>query len=66
MAKRNKVTIEESVTDLPQENLTIYTEVEKKEDPMAEKVRNLKAKGYNDNQIAAMLMIQKHIVENIK
>ena len=36
------------------------------EDHLGEKVRNLRSKGYNDNQIASMLMIHKHIVENIK
>lgn len=35
-------------------------------DPYAEKVRTLRDKGFNNNQIAAMLMIHKQTVDNIK
>ena len=35
-------------------------------DPNAEKVRTLRDKGFNSNQIAAMLMIHKQTVDNIK
>ena len=37
-----------------------------KEDLLREKVLAFRAKGYNDNQIAAMLMIHKQFVESIK
>ena len=36
------------------------------EDYIADKVRTFKNQGYNDNQIAAMLRIHKHVVEKIK
>lgn len=35
-------------------------------DPLVEKVLDMRGKGYNDNQIASMLMIHKHKIENIK
>ena len=35
-------------------------------DHLRDKVRDFRSKGYNNNQIAAMLMVHKHIVENIK
>lgn len=36
------------------------------EDLLREKILAFKAKGYNDNQIAAMLMIHKEYVQSIK
>ena len=36
------------------------------EDLLREKVLAFKAKGYNDNQIAAMLMVHKQYVESVK
>lgn len=36
------------------------------EDHFADKVRDLRSKGYDDNRIAAMLMIHKEKVQNIK
>ena len=37
-----------------------------KEDLLREKVLAFRAKGYNDNQIAAMLMVHKQYVESVK
>ena len=37
-----------------------------KEDLLRDKVLAFKAKGYNDNQIAAMLMVHKQYVESVK
>ena len=37
-----------------------------KEDPLRDKVLDLRGKGYNDNQIASMLLIHKHKIEEIK
>ena len=37
-----------------------------KEDLLREKILTFRGKGYNDNQIAAMLMVHKHFVESIK
>lgn len=33
--------------------------------PMEDKIKELRAKGFDDNRIAANLMIHKHIVESI-
>ena len=35
-------------------------------DTLAEKVRTFRAKGYNDNQIAAMLMVHSQYVKTVK
>lgn len=35
-------------------------------DPLVDKVRDLRSKGYNDNQIASMMMIQLGQVKDIK
>lgn len=37
-----------------------------KEDLLRDKVLAFRAKGYNDNQIAAMLMVHKQYVESVK
>lgn len=37
-----------------------------REDYLRDKILTFRAKGYNDNQIAAMLMIHKHYVESVK
>lgn len=37
-----------------------------KEDLLREKILSFRGKGYNDNQIAAMLMIHKQYVEKVK
>lgn len=37
-----------------------------KEDLLREKVLSLRGKGYNDNQIAAMLTVHKQFVESVK
>ena len=37
-----------------------------KEDLLREKVLAFRAKGYNDNQIAAMLMVHKEYVQNVQ
>jgi len=65
MAKKNKVTIEETTSSLPVEDLTTYTEVIKTKDPIAEKVIALKNKGFDNNRIAATLMVNRHIVDSI-
>ena len=36
------------------------------EDLLRDKVLAFRAKGYNDNQIAAMLMVHKQFVESVK
>jgi hypothetical protein len=65
MAKKNKITIEESISSLPVEDLTLYTDVVKKVDPIAEKVISFRNKGFDNNRIAALLGIQKSIVDGI-
>ena len=40
--------------------------VVEKKDPIVEKVLDFRGKGYDDNRIAAMLMISKESVQNIK
>ena len=65
MAKKTKVSIEETTSSLPVENLTTYTEVIKTKDPLAEKVIALKNKGFTNNQIAANLLINRHMVDSI-
>lgn len=37
-----------------------------KKDPLADKVKNLRGKGYDNDRIAAMLMTRKEIVDKIK
>jgi len=37
-----------------------------KEDLLRDKVLAFRAKGYNDNQIAAMLMVHKEYVQSVK
>tara|TARA_R100000951_G_scaffold60767_1_gene51032 strand:+ start:146 stop:334 length:189 start_codon:yes stop_codon:yes gene_type:complete len=36
------------------------------EDPLADKVKSFREKGYNDNQIASLFRISKQEVEKIK
>ena len=69
MAKKNsKIEIGSYEQDFVSNEETFIEEVIKPavEDHLGDKVRNLRSKGYNANQIASMLMIHKHIVENIK
>ena len=65
MAKKTKVTIEETTSSLPVEDLTTYTEVIKTKDPLAEKVIALKNKGFDNNRIAATLMVNRHTIDSI-
>ena len=61
MAKKKKIKLQETeeINDyVPTPTPTV--------DPLAEKVLDMRGKGYNDNQIASMLMIHKHKIENIK
>lgn len=66
MAKKNKITIEESTSDLPVENLTTYMDIEERQDQLADKVRHLRSLGFDDNRIAAMLMTHKQVIEQIQ
>jgi len=62
MAKKSK--IKDSVSNDSFEVLNVYTTP--KEDPLVEKVKALREKQYNNNQIASMLMINKQTVDKIK
>lgn len=66
MTKKNKVTIEESTTSLPQEDLVLHTDVVEKVDPIADKVRNFRLQGFDDNRIAALLRINVRTIKEIK
>lgn len=65
MAKKKKITMDENIVS-NEEILETNTITSSNEEPYAEKVRTLRGKGFNSNQIAAMLMIHKHLVENVK
>lgn len=53
-------------TDItPIEELIDDTIVSTKVDPFAEKVRDLKAKGYDSNRIASLLGVHKQKVDSI-
>lgn len=59
-------------TDVEQEIVSNEVQIENNisipivEDPLREQVILLRAKGFDDNRIAARLMVHKHIVESIK
>ncbi len=65
MARKKKTTDQEdSVSNDSFEVLNVYTTP--KEDPLTEKVKTLREKGYTNNQIASMLMIHKQTIDKIK
>jgi len=67
MTKRKK-TRKEEIENLVsnKESIIEVTIAPAVEDHFRDKVLDLRGKGYNDNQIASMLMIHKHKIENIK
>jgi len=67
MAKRKK-TIQEEIENFVSEKVTIEEDIVKPHvvEYYRDRVLDLRGKGYNDNQIAGMLMIHKQKVENIK
>jgi len=67
MAKRKKDKLEE-VQNFVSNKESIIEDIiaPAVEDHFRDKVLDLRGKGYNDNQIASMLMIHKHKIENIK
>lgn len=62
MAKKNKVSIEESRSFEPVEDLKINQEV----NPHRAKVLHFRGIGFDNNRIAALLGIQKSAVDGIK
>jgi hypothetical protein len=67
MAKRKK-TIQEEIENFVSEKEAITEDIIQPHvvEYYRERVLDLRGKGYNDNQIAGMLMIHKQKVENIK
>jgi len=67
MTKRKK-TRKEEIENLVSNKESIIEDIiaPAVEDHFRDKVLDLRGKGYNDNQIASMLMIHKHKIENIK
>lgn len=65
MAKKTRLEAIQNLKETEQAliNDTIIPAIE---DHLREKVLDLRAKGFDDNRIAAMLLIHKYIVEQIK
>lgn len=68
MAKKKLTTELDDIQNFVSNEESFIEEVIKPavEDHLAGKVRDLRSKGYDDNRIAAMLMIHKEKVQNIK
>lgn len=72
MARKKKSTVGEQRLEEVQNTVSIQKEIIEDiikpavEDQLRDKVLSLRVKGYNSNQIAAMLMIHKHKVDEIK
>lgn len=65
MTKKNKITIEESTSSLPVEDLILYTDIVEQEDPIIGKVKAFRDKGFDNNRIASLLGIHKSVVDGI-
>ena len=66
MAKKEKIeeiNIEEIPVSLPMETPSDIS-ISKKKDPLADLVRTFQTKGYNNNQVAALLNISKQKVDS--
>jgi len=70
MAKKNKMDIQETISMEQVDNLTLYTDIvttpEPQIDPIRYQVLHFRGKGFDNNRIAALLGIQKSIVDGIK
>jgi len=69
MAKKNKVSIDETISLEKVEDMTLYTDIvstpEPLVDPLRYQVLHFRGKGFDNNRIAALLGVQKHIVDGI-
>jgi len=65
MAKRKQIEETPEEIRLPIEPTPTPTPTPSVDNSIVMKVENLRAKGFDDNRIAATLMIHKHIVESI-
>lgn len=70
MAKKQKIQTDihqehwTETTSLPEDLFPSDTSTNKVKETLAEQIKSFKDKGWDDNRIAARLMISKEIVEN--
>ena len=49
----------------PEGNIEDNITIQETKDPLADKVHSLRARGFDNNRIAAMLMISRHTIDKL-
>ena len=68
MARKKTDTTEEWIDEnivSPAFEVESDTTISETKDPLADKVHSLRARGFDNNRIAAMLMISRHTIDKI-
>ena len=70
MSKKNKISIEETISMEKVEHMTLNTDIlstpEPSIDPLRYSVLHFRAKGFDNNRIAALLGVHKSVVDGIE